>query len=174
MLTSAVSVFETHLQDIQSETNTSGLYPIFPEKYHNIHVSSVGWSTQSSVKLEALSGYSAVSIFTPFGFIIAGRAGYSPALSVSLCVCLCVSGCSSWTGTVRAAPSRCVSFWPNRASWCRKETLSARRCRTFASRYERTRKPQRSSWQTVHSLNKSWIVFPIREEVEVLLFLCHV
>lgn len=106
----------------------------------------ITWSTQSPVILKALCGSSSLSIFTTFGFISARRVRSSHTVSVNIvCVsaCVCFADCSSWTVTVRAAPSRCVSCWPNRTSWCRRETHSPRRCRTYTSRYTHKHTPPR-------------------------------
>lgn len=115
------------------------------------------WSTQSPVILKAFCGSSSLSIFTTFGFILARRVRSSHTLLSQYCVCVCVAGCSSWTVTVRAAPSRCVSCWPNRTSWCRRETHSARRCRTYALRYKHAKAEEWVSVCVTHSSVTKWI-----------------
>lgn len=113
-----------------------------------IHVNSVNYLINTkSVILKSLCGSSSFNIYNIWFYISQEGMFLSHCFSQ---YCVCVAGCSSWTVTVRAAPSRCVSCWPNRTSWCRRETHSTRRYRTYAFRYTYTRS---HGWLTVLLLN---------------------
>lgn len=76
-------------------------------------------------------------LYQPGGCLL--RAHFQPIL----CLCVCFADCSSWTITVRAAPSRCVSCWPNRTSWCRRGRCSRRTYRTYTRRYTHSERSAR-------------------------------